>query len=64
MRNVVAVSDVGEAQILKITEMTLQREVVSQRLAGMFQIAQCVDHRHGRVLGHAFDRLLGRTCAV
>src|SRR5580704_13950050 len=38
--------------------MTLQGEVVSQRLARMLQIAERVDHRYRRVLGHAGNGFL------
>ncbi len=58
MGHVVAVANVGQADFLQIAEPLQQGEVVGQRLAGMFQIAERVDHRNAGVLGHSFD------CAV
>ena len=58
MRHVVAVADVGEADLLQIAEALLQGEVVGQRLAGMLQVAERVDHRNAGVLRHSLDRVV------
>ena len=57
--HVVAVADVGERDLLQSPKLFLQSEVVGQRLAGMLQVAERVDHRDARVLRHPFDRLVG-----
>ena len=64
MRHVVAVADVGEADFLQIAKPLLQSEVVGQRLAGMLQVAERVDHRNAGVLGHSFDRPVRDRCAA
>src|SRR5207249_9740025 len=51
MSYVVTVADIGEAHVLQIAEAFHEGEVVGQRLAGMFQIAERVDHRNAGVLG-------------
>ena len=56
MRDVVAIADVGSTDFLQIAEALLQGEVVGQRLAGMLQVAECVDDRNAGVLGHSFNR--------
>ncbi len=61
MRHVVSVSDIGETDFLQVAEPLQQGEIVGQRLAGMFEIAERVDHRHAGVLGHSFDRAV-RVC--
>jgi hypothetical protein len=45
VRHIVTVADVGEAAALHISEALEQRQVVRQRLAGMLQVAERVDHR-------------------
>ena len=56
MRHVVSVANVGQLNFLQIAEALLQGEVIGQRLAGMLQIAERVDHRNRRVLRHSRDR--------
>ena len=58
MRHIVSVADVRQTAILHISEALQQREIVSQRLARMLQIAERVNHRDTGVLRHAFDGLL------
>ena len=55
MRHVVAVADISEMNFLEIAEMFLQGEEVGERLAGMFELAEGVDHRNVGVGGHLFD---------
>ena len=61
VRDIVSVPDVGQAAILHISETLHQGEIVRQRLARMFDITKRVDHRHTRVLRHAFDGLLRKS---
>src|ERR1700678_1489091 len=58
MGHVIAVANIGQADILEIAEALLQREIVGQRLTGMLEITESVDHRNGGVLGHALNRFL------
>ena len=55
MRHVVAVADERQLQAVQTAEALLQRQHVRQRLAGMIQIAQRVDHRHARPVRQLFD---------
>ncbi len=58
MSNVVAVADVGHRDLLQVSEIFLQREVIGQRLARMLVVAQGVDDRDRRVFRHARHRLV------
>ncbi len=55
MRHVVTVADVGQANLFQIAEPLHQGEVVSQRLAGMFKVAQRIDYGNARMLRHSLD---------
>src|SRR6266436_9734421 len=55
MGNIISVADISHAYLLQVAEPFHQREIVSQSLAGMFQVAERVDHRHAGSLGHSFD---------
>lgn len=57
--DVVAVADVGEPQALELAEALAHRQQVGERLAGMVQRGQPVDHRHLRRLGQPRDGLVG-----
>src|ERR1700733_9698364 len=59
MSHIVAIADVGHANIPEIAEAFLQREIVGQRLARMLEIAERVDDWNRGVLGHSLDCLLG-----
>ena len=59
MRHVVAVADERQLQAVPSAEAFLDRLHVGQRLAGMIQIAQGVDHGDVRPLGELVDRVLG-----
>ena len=58
MRYVVAVTDIGERDLFQIAKALLQSKVVGQRLAGMLEFAQRVDHRNAGMFCHAFNRLM------
>ncbi len=58
MRDVVSIAHISQANVLQIAEALLQREVIRQRLAGMFEIAERIDDGHGRIARHARDRFL------
>ena len=58
MRDVVAIPHVGELNVLHVAKSFLQGEIVGESLAGMLQIAQRVDDRNVRVLGHVFHRVV------
>ena len=58
VRHVVAIAHIRQTAVLHISKPLQQREIVGQRLAGMLQIAERVNHRHTSVLRHAFDGLL------
>ena len=42
---VIAIANVGEAQAFRRAKAFLQREEIGDRLAGVFQIGECVDDR-------------------
>jgi hypothetical protein len=56
MRNVVAVAHIGEFHVVQVAELLLQREIVCERLAGMLEFTQSVDHRDAGVFRHSCDR--------
>src|SRR5579864_2911585 len=58
MSYIVPIADVGEPNVFHIAKALLQSEIVSERLAGMLQVAERIDHRNGSMFGHAFNRLL------
>src|SRR5581483_1089327 len=60
MQNVVPVADVRQSDLSQIPKFLLQREIVRQRLAGMFDFAESIDYRNARKLRHSFDRLVGK----
>ena len=64
VRHVVAVADIGKLQPAQPPEMFLQREHVGQRLAGMIEIAQRVDHRKARPARQFVYRLLAKVRAT
>ena len=54
--HVVAVADPGQSQPGQLAAVLLQRVQIGQRLAGMGEVGQAVDHRARRVLGELHDR--------
>ena len=59
MGNVVAISDESERLACQITMNLLHGEEIGQRLAGMFEIRQGIDHRNRGPMGVVGDLLLG-----
>src|SRR5215471_1127707 len=55
MRHVVAIADVCNVDLAEVAEFLLQGEVVGERLARMFDVAERVDDRNARVLRHLDD---------
>src|SRR5450755_4364544 len=58
MGDVVAVTDVGEFETAHRSEMLLQSEDIGKRLAGMIQIAQCIDHRYAGPARQLFNSVV------
>jgi hypothetical protein len=58
VRHVVAVAAEGQLQTGEVAEALLQREHIGQHLAGMVQVAQRVDDRHGRPARQFLDGVL------
>src|SRR5713226_8982084 len=50
-----AFANVGEMNLREIAEVLVEREEVGEGLAGMFELAESVDHRNAGVGCHLFD---------
>ena len=57
-RDVVAVADIRHAQPRQRVVRLAQRQQVGERLAGVVQVGEHVDHRDLAVLGEAFEHLV------
>ncbi len=57
-RDVVAVSDVGDAEAFERPEALAERLEVGERLAGMMERGERVDHRDARCCGQRFDGVM------
>ncbi len=61
MRNIVAIANIGETNLLEIAETFLQGQIIRQRLAGMLKITECIDHRYAGVFSHSFNRAVRKS---
>src|SRR3954462_3968096 len=58
MGNIIAITYIGQRNLLQISVALLQGKVIGQCLAGMLQIAQGVDYRNRGMMRHTLDGLV------